>query len=458
MTKRRDFIKKSVIGTAGITIGGFGFSTKSYASITGANDRINVAVIGIRGRGTSHISSYCSLKDSHNVRLMTLCDVDEQFFEARAKTVTDKTGIKPSTEWDMRKVFENKDIHAISLATPNHWHALGSIWACQAGKHVYVEKPACHNVFEGQKIIEASRRYNVRVQVGSQNRSIVNIMEAIKLLHEGAIGDIYMARGLCYKPRDSFGISKDSTPPANLHYDMWLGPAPDRPYNEKRLHYNWHWFWDTGNGDTGNQGVNEMEVLRWGLNKNELPVSIFSDGGIFGIDPKECEQETPNTQSSIFKYSDGKIIEFETRGRYTNGEAGFTLSGERAYLGHMFYGTEGYMQIESGTGLWKAFRQRETQPFKSSGDKDNSKQLISADIDHQANFIDSIRSGKSDNLRCPITDGFYSSALPALANISYRVGRKLKYNKDTGKFVNDTEADAMLTRAYRKPFEVPGKV
>jgi predicted dehydrogenase len=459
MTKRREFIKKSVFGTTGVVIGGMGFSSKSYASIIGANDRINLAVIGIRSRGNAHINSYCSLKGSHNVRLITLCDADEQFFAERSKTVFDTTGVKPTTEWDMRKVFDNPDIHAVSIATPNHWHALGTIWACQAGKHVYVEKPACHNVYEGQKIIEAAEKYNVRVQVGSQNRSIINIVEAIKFLHDGGIGDVYMARGICYKPRDSFGIAKDSDPPANLHYDIWLGPAPYRPYNEKRLHYNWHWFWDTGSGDTGNQGVNEIEILRWGLNKHELPVSIFSDGGVFGIDTKECAQETPNTQNCTFKYKDGKILEFETRGRYTHGEADFVRSiDERAYIGHMFYGTEGYLVLAAGTGFWKAFLKRETEAFKGSDDQDKSKQIASGEVSHHANFIDAIRSGKNEILHCPITDGFYSSALPALANISYRLGRSLRYNDETNMFTNDLEADAMLTRNYRKPYIVPDQV
>jgi len=453
MTKRREFIKKGVLGTAAIAIGGVGFSSRSYASIIGSNDRINLAVIGIKNRGNAHIKSYCSLKDSHNVRLMTLCDADEQFFAERSKTVFDLTGVKPTTEWDMRKVFDNPDIHAVSFATPDHWHALGTIWACQAGKHVYVEKPACHNVYEGQKIIEAAGKYNIRVQVGSQNRSIINIVEAIKFLHEGGIGDVYMARGICYKPRDSFGIANDSEPPANLHYDIWLGPAPYRPYNEKRLHYNWHWFWDTGSGDTGNQGVNEIEILRWGLNKHELPVSIFSDGGVFGIDPKECAQETPNTHNCTFKYKDGKILEFETRGRYTNPESGLNIK-----IGHMFYGTEGYMELAAITGLWKAFRKREKEPFNGSVDTDISKQDSSGEVSHHANFIDAIRSGKNETLSCPITDGFYSSALPALANISYRLGRSLKFNDATNKFINDPEADAMLTREYRKPYVVPGVV
>src|SRR5690554_1070721 len=240
MMKRRDFIKKSTLGAAGIAIGAKGFSAKSYASIIGSNDRVNMAVIGIRGQGLSHINNYCSLKDSKNVRIKTICDVDEQFFDERSKLIMDKTGEKPSTEWDMRKVFDNKDIDAVSFATPNHWHALGTIWACQAGKHVYVEKPSSHNVYEGRKMIEAARKYNVRVQVGFQNRSIANVIEAMKFLHKGGIGDVYMAKGLCYKPRDSFGIAEDAMPPANLHYDMWLGPAPSRPYNEKRVHYNWH--------------------------------------------------------------------------------------------------------------------------------------------------------------------------------------------------------------------------
>ena len=452
MTKRRDFIKTSVLGTAGITIGGMGLSSKSYASIIGASERINMAVIGCGGRGGSHVRSWCTLKDSQNVLLKTICDADELRIAEKGKTVEESIGIKPLTEWDMRRIFDDKEIDAVSMATCNHWHALGTIWACQAGKHVYVEKPACHNVFEGQKMIEASRKYNVRVQVGSQNRSIINIMEAIKFLHDGGIGDVFMARGLCYKPRDSFGIAPDSEPPATLHYDMWLGPAAWRPYNEKHGHYNWHWFWDTGNGDTGNQGVNEIEILRWGLNKNELPVSIFSNGGIYGIDPKECAQETPNTHICTFKYSDGKILEFETRGRYTNAESSLDIK-----IGHMFYGTDGYMELAAGSGIWKAFRQREKEPFKGS-DEDKSKQGESGETGHYVNFLDAIRSGKNETLHCDINDGFYSSALPALTNISYRLGRSLKYNNETRKFVNDSEADGMLTRVYRKPYVVPEKV
>ncbi len=455
---RRDFIKKSALAGAGLTVGAMGFSAKSYAAIPGANDRINLAVIGIHGQGQTHINSWCALKTSRNVRLKTLCDADEQWFAPRAKTVTDKTGEKPLTEWDMRKVFDDKEIDAVSFATPNHWHALGTIWACQAGKHVYVEKPASHNVWEGRKMIEAARKYNRHVQVGFQNRSFANVMEAIAFLHNGGIGDVFMARGLCIKPRDSFGIAKDSTPPATLHYDRWLGPATWRPYNEKRGHYNWHWFWDTGNGDTGNQGPHQFDIARWGLNKNEHPVSIYSNGGLYGIDPKECAQETPNTQTSIFKYEDGKTLEFETRGRYSNAESSLEIR-----IGNIFFGTEGYLELNGTT--WKAFRKREEKPFAGSKTTEIQKTVDPrtppGGTEHYVNFIDAIRSGKNEDLHCDINEGFFSSTLPILANISYRLNRELKFMggaMDMEKFANDPEADAMLTRVYRPPYVVPNEV
>ncbi|HRE51139.1 MAG TPA: Gfo/Idh/MocA family oxidoreductase [Flavitalea sp.] len=459
MQDRRNFIRKSVLGTAGVMIGGMGFSAKSYGSIMGANARLTVAVIGISGRGTSHISSFCSMKDNQNVRLKTLCDVDEKFWAEGVKTVTAKTGTKPVMEWDMRKVFDDKEIDAVSMATPNHWHALGTIWACQAGKHVYVEKPSNHNIWEGRKMIEAARKYNVRVQVGFQNRSLTGVREAIKFLHDGGIGDVYMARGLCIKPRDSFGIAKDSAPPPTLHYDRWLGPASYRPYNEKRGHYNWHWFWDTGNGDTGNQGPHQFDIARWGLNKNEHPVSVYSTGGVYGIDPKECAQETPNTQTSLFTYEDGKTLEFETRGRYSNGESSLDIR-----VGNLFFGTEGYLELNGET--WKAFRKRETEPFAGSKKKadqpaDPSFRAAPGGGGHYQNFIEAIRDGKNETLTCDIHEGVYSSALPLMANISYRLKRSLGFmggDLDTERFVNDPQADAMLTRSYRPPYVVPNEV
>jgi len=286
MIKRREFMKRSVLGTAGIAIGGMGFTAKSYGSIIGANERINMAVIGIRNQGTVHIKNYCGLKDSHNVIIKTICDPDELLYAPAAKIITGQTGVKPQTEWDLRRVYDDKDIHAVSIVTPNHWHALATVWACQAGKHVYVEKPASHNIWEGRKMIEAARRYKVKAQVGLNNRSSVNVREAIKFLHDGGIGEVYMARALCFKARDSYGMAKDSEPPATFHYNQWLGPAPYRPYNVKRSHYCWHWYWDTGNGDTGNTGPHQMDLARWGMNKNEHPVSAYATGGIYGLHTK----------------------------------------------------------------------------------------------------------------------------------------------------------------------------
>lgn len=478
MTKRRDFIKKSVIGSAGIAIGGMGFNSKSYNSIIGANERINIGVIGIRNQGTVHINTWCSLKDKQNVVIKALCDTDEKLFDAGSKIVFDKTGIKPLTEWDIHKVLDDKEIDAVSVVVPNHWHALATIWACQAGKHVYVEKPASHNIWEGRKMIEAARKYNVRVQVGFQSRSGINMQQALKFLHEGGIGEVYMARGLCYKLRDSYGTAKDTTPPDTFHYERWLGPAPYHPYNEKRSHYCWHWFWDTGNGDTGNQGPHQFDIARLGLGKKEHPASVYSTGGIFGFSKNEptpgnstpgypvyggveayghdkSMQETPNIQTSILKYSDGKILEFETRGRYTNMESSSDIS-----VGNIFYGTDGYLEIKDESARpWKAFRKREKEPFAGTTknpESDKKDQDIIAD--HFSNFIEGIRSGNNETLRCDISEGFYSTALPHLANISYRLGRELKFIGDKERFANDPKADKLLTREYRNPYIIPDKV
>ena len=462
-TSRREFIKTGTIGTAGISIGAMGFSAKSYAAIAGANERINVAVIGVRNQGTVHLNSLASLKDSHNVHVRTICDTDENLFPAALKLL-EKSGQTPSTQWDLRAVLNDKDVHAVSIVTPNHWHALATVWACQAGKHVYVEKPASHNIWEGRKMIEAGRKYDRRVQTGLNNRSSKNVREAIEFLHKGGIGELYMARALCFKARDSYGMAKDSQPPAKFHYDQWLGPAPMRPYNEKRSHYNWHWYWDTGNGDTGNTGPHQLDVARWGMRINEHPVAVYSTGGIYGFTQEEGKtpgkrvygdveayghdkttQETPNTQMAAFTYADGRIIEFEARGRYTNHEGS---AGQE--VGNLFFGSEGWLEISGST--WKAFRRREKQPFAQS--KDNERDRAS----HWANFLDAVRAGKSDGLHCDILDGHMSTSLCHLANISYRVGRSLKFNGAQEKFASDKDADAHLTRVYRAPYTLPAKV
>ena len=461
---RRDFIKTSAIGGAGLTIGAMGFSAKSYAAISGANDRLNLAVIGVRNQGTVHLNSWCSLKDSHNVRVRAVCDTDEALFGPAVKLVADKTGEKPSTNWDLRAILDDKQIDAVSIVVPNHWHALAAIWAAQAGKHVYVEKPASHNIWEGRKMIEAWRKYGRRMQVGLNNRSSKNVREAMAFLHSGGIGELYMARALCFKARDSYGMAADGQPPATFHYERWLGPAPMRPYNVKRSHYNWHWYWDTGNGDTGNTGPHQLDLARWGMRKNEHPVAVYSTGGIFGLTNEQGKtpgkrvygdvetyghdkttQETPNTQTAAYTYADGKIIEMETRGRYTNQEGS---TGQE--VGNIFFGSEGWLEISGSS--WKAFRRRERQPFAQS--KDNERERAS----HWANFAEAIRSGKNEDMHSSIEEGHLSTSLCHLANISYRVGRSLRFNGAQEKFVSAPEADALLTREYRKPYVVPASV
>jgi predicted dehydrogenase len=469
MTKRRTFIKTGMTGAAGLAIGAMGFTAKSYASIIGANDRINLAVIGCRNQGTVHLNSFCSLKDSHNVAVRTICDVDEALFAPASKIVTEKSGTQPRTEWDLRKVLDDPEIDAVSIVTPNHWHALATVWACQAGKHVYVEKPISHNIWEGRKMVEAARKYDRIVQVGMNNRSSRNVIEAIEFLHDGGIGEIFMARALCFKARDSYGMARDSLPPATFHYDLWLGPAPYRPYNEKRSHYCWHWYWDTGNGDTGNTGPHQLDIARWGMNKNEHPVSVYSAGGLYGLDRDEKPkgertpgrmvyggvevygrdktfQETPNTQTAVYKYADGTMLEFEARGRYTNHEGS-----QGQEVGNLFFGSEGWLEIFGSN--WRAFREREREPFATSQEPGRG-----WDGDHWANFIDALRSGKREDLRCDIREGFYSTTLPHLANISYRVGRELKFLGEHEKFANEPEADTLLSRAYRVPYVVPEEV
>ncbi len=455
---RRDFLSTSGKAVAGLSAASVLASCQKaqvapvkQSRVIGANDRINLAVVGIRSRGKGLMNDFAKIP---NVRIKTLCDVDERLFASRAKAIQDQHGYTPSTTWDMHEVLADKDIDAVVFATPNHWHALCAIWGCQAGKHVYVEKPCSHNVWEGRKMVEAARKYDRVVQVGFQNRSIKNVRNAMKFLRDGGIGDVYMAKGLCYKPRDAFKTYSDTTPPAQVHYDRWIGPAEYYPFNEGKFHYQWHWHWNTGNGDIGNQGPHQFDVARWGLGQNEHPVKIRSFGGYYKFAGK-CTQETANTQQAIYEYADGKILQFETRGLYTDGEADQNIK-----IGNLFYGTEGWMSVNGST--WKTYMGRKNEPGPSSASKDveaDPMNLAGAGGgDHFGNFIGALRSGKSTDLTCDIEEGFMSTALPHLGNISYRLGRDLSFDGAREKFIGDREANKMLTRKYRKGYEVPAKV
>jgi len=418
----------------------------------GASERINMAIIGIRGRGNGLARGFAGIP---NVHVKTLCDIDERLFPKRVKEIEKIQGLVPSTEYDLRRVLDDKDIDAIATATPNHWHALLTIWALQAGKHIYVEKPCSHNISEGRRMIEATRKYNRIVCVGFQSRSNTNVINAMKFLREGKLGDIYMTKGLCYKSRKSFGRVPDGPVPKGVHYDLWLGPAQYQPFNEKRFHYNWHWHWNTGNGDIGNQGVHEMDIARWGLNKNEHPVKVSSSGGYFKYTADECSQETPNTQTAVFEYADGKILQFEVRGLDTNDERGVRI-------GNLFFGTEGWMYLNSSGKTWATFFGPKNEPGPTSEIADLSadpSDLTGSGGDaHFHTFINALRSGKAEDITADIEGGHLSAALPHLANISYRLGRNLIFDGARGKFVGDKQADRMLTRKYRKPYVVPKTV
>ncbi|MFN4147250.1 MAG: Gfo/Idh/MocA family protein [Runella sp.] len=426
ITSRRHFLKTAAIATAIPTI--------IPSSAFGANDRLRIAVLGVNGRGNDHIAGFQKLE---NVEVATLCDVDLVVAQKIANNFEQKYNKKVAIQQDLRRVYEDKDIDAVSIATPNHWHALATIWACQAGKDVYVEKPACHNIFEGKKLIEAANKYNRIVQHGVQLRSSVAIQEAVKHLHDGLIGNVYMARALIYKWRPDIGNHPTSPVPEGLDWNLWQGPAQERAFSKNYVHYNWHWFWDYGNGDIGNQGIHETDLAMWGLQVG-LPEEITSAGGKFLWN--DCK-ETPETLSSTYIYpKQKKIIEVEVRPWMTNKEDGVEV-------GNLFYGDKGYMVI-NGYTEYKTFlgRERTPGPARREGG------------DHYKNFIDAIRARDKKLLNGPIETGHLSSSLAHLGNIAYRLGRKLNFDPMTEKFVNDKEANALLTRKYRAPFVVPEKV
>ncbi|MBI3665543.1 MAG: Gfo/Idh/MocA family oxidoreductase, partial [Acidobacteria bacterium] len=338
---RRRFLTHST-GAAAASMLGPAILTRAAT----ANDTVRVAVVGIRGQGGSHIKEYTSMP---KVELAALCDVDESVLAKRMKELEAKGVKAPQTYTDVRKLLEDKSIDAISIATPNHWHSLIGIWGCQAGKDVYVEKPCSHNPWEGRKLVEAARKYNRIVQHGTNSRSAVATREGIEKMRQGLIGEVHMARGLCFKWRDTIGRAKEEPVPTGVHYDLWTGQAPLKPFTRNRFHYNWHWQWDYGNGDIGNQGIHEMDLARWGLGV-KLPVRVSSMGGHFMFDD---DQETPNTQVSTFEFNEGgkkKMLVFEVRHWMTNHEAGIGEGKGSNTIGNIFYGAEGYMAIDGYTG------------------------------------------------------------------------------------------------------------
>jgi predicted dehydrogenase len=417
-------------------------------ALSGANDAIRVACTGFRGRGGAHIRT---ILKTPGVELVALCDVDESVLNQRTKEVESAAKKRPATYTDFRKLLEDKSIDAVFIATPNHQHTLQTIWACQAGKDVYVEKPCSHNIFEARQIAAAASNYNRIVQHGTQSRSSPAIREAFQKVRDGLIGDVYMARGLCFKWRDTIGRTAPEPVPAGVHYDLWLGPAPKREFTRNRFHYNWHWFWDYGNGDIGNQGIHEMDIARWGLGVT-YPSRVSAMGGHYMFDD---DQETPNTMVATFEF-DGtgkkkQLLVFEVRHWISNGES--TVGGGRKTVknsnsvGNLFYGSKGYLSV--GDGPIQAFLGKEQEP------QTLSTQESGGDTAHFTNFFDAMRSRKRSDLNSEIEEGAISTVLVHLANISYRLGRTLHFDSQTMRCAGDEEANRLFTRNYRAPFVVP---
>jgi len=472
---RRTFLKGTA-ATAAVAM----LPALSYGRIIGSNDTIRVGCAGLNGRGSAHVGSYVGLP---GVEIAYLIDPDTRTYKKHIDTITKKGKAAPKTVVDVRKALEDKDLDAISIATPNHWHSLMTIWACQAGKDVYVEKPMSHNIHEGRVAVDAARKYNRIVQHGTQSRANKVWPEVAAIAKSGQYGKLLVSRGLCYKSRKSIGEKPESPAPAELDFNLWLGPVQVRPHHANLVPYNWHWFWDFGNGDIGNQGVHQMDIARWMIPNAKWPRSVISLGGRLGY---KDQGETPNTQMSVMDYGDTLLI-FEVRGLNTP-----DLYGQK--VGNILHFEQGV--VAGGK-------------FFPKGDATKGEALKKIAVDgtspegnHFGNFINCMRSRKIEQLNADIEVGHISSGLGHLANISQRlgkdeafdvknqavkgndfasetlsrmaehlkandvkldttqirVGRKLTFDGSSEKFVGDAEANALLTRNYRAPFSVPEKI
>jgi predicted dehydrogenase len=442
---RRDFLLTSAAAAAA-------------QRVRGANDRLRVAVVGIRGRGQSHIDAFHQLA-SENVEIAALCDAEQSVLEQRATAYERKSGRKVGQYGDMRRVLDDKSIDAVGFATPNHWHALCAVWACQAGKDVYVEKPGTHVFSEGQKIIEAAVKYKRIVQHGTQNRSSPAIVEGIEKLKQGVIGRVYMARGVAFKLRAPVGAMKTGKVPPGLNWDQWIGPAPMVPYSPNRhdrpAGQSWHMFWDYGNAELGNQGVHELDIIRWGLGLDTHPSKIACMGGKF-VHPDDA-YDAPQVQAVMYEYAGRDLlVSFETRSGFTNTEA--QMGAEFPFLDHqnvvgvIFVGTEGYM-IMPDYSSYHTFLGKQRKPGPSrigAGDI--------TDLPHFANFVKAVRSRKPEDLAAPPRELHHSAALAHFANIALRTGRMLEFDAATNRFKGDEEANRLLTKQYRAPYTMPENV
>lgn len=445
MEERRDFIKKVALGSAGLAIGGtaFGFSAKSYRNIIGANERIHVATIGLNGRGTSMSGTFAAQK---NAEVSVVCDVDSRTIpRAIEKVMSAGQTNTPRGEKDCRNLLQDKSIDAIYIATPDHWHTPLTIMGCQAGKHVYVEKPISHNPREGEMAIAAAQKYDRVVQMGAQRRSAPILTEGMQQLHDGIIGRVYLAKTWYTNNRKPHFL-KPGTIPSWLDYDLWQGPAPRVPYQDGLIHYNWHWHWHWGTGEALNNGTHEVDVARWGLGV-DYPEYVSSIGGEYH---KEGEWETPDTQLITMNYPGRVSLVWESRsmnGRKIEGQS----------RGVIFYGENG--SLDTGGDEYKVYdldgklisERKSSMNEEGLQGRNTASPSLGMDSLHVADFLNSIRSGKKPN--CDAETGVKSTVAMQLGNISWLVGRSLQIDPNNGHIINDSEAQKLWGREYEKGWE-----
>jgi predicted dehydrogenase len=399
-----------------------------------ANERVNLCVIGVRGRGNGVGQNFARLP---NAQITHICDVNEPLLAGYGKVITDIQKSAPKPVVDLRRVLDDKSVDGIVVATPDHWHALATIWGCQAGKHVYVEKPISHNVFEGRQMVAAARKYQRVVQVGTQSRSAPHYKEAMDLMKAGTLGRVHMAKAWNSQLRRRVPAVDDSPVPAGLDWNIWQGPAADRPFNANRYTYGWRWLWDYGTGDMGNDGVHDLDIARWGLGV-EAPDEVQCTASKLQF--KGDIQETPDTQIATFTFpKQDAMLVYEQRLWSPYFQEGYEN-------GVAFYGTEGYIVI--GRRGWKFVEKRNKVAFEKNVDF--------SDLPHQVNFLECIQNGGTPN--CDIQEGYYSTLLAHLGNISFRVGRSLKFDAEKLAITGDNEATALLKRSGRKEFQIPEQV
>jgi predicted dehydrogenase len=443
---RRAFLKTAGIGAAGLIAGcsskGSGW-TNAKSKPIGANEEIRIAVIGLHKQGHQHLRAYAN---NPRVRIVAICDVDDAVLRERAAELH-KGNMFARSYRDMRELLDQKDIDAISIATPNHWHGLATVWGCQAGKHVLVEKPVSHCIWEGRKMVEAARKYRRMVQAGLNQRSRPGVRDAIEYLQSGELGKVLRAYAWDYKRRESIGkVSGFAQIPPNVDYNLWTGPAPMLPLTRKELHYDWHWQWATGNGEIGNNGVHWLDTARWALGKTTLPRSVMSFGGRYGyID----DGQTPNAHVAIFDY-DGIPLIYESRGLpKANGAAAMDdfecesnsgtrirvpVEGETPLSGIVIVCESGYLVSTTGT---PAVYDNGGQQKKSFNPERGSPPRA---------FINALRSGKSADLKGEIEDGHISTSLCHMGNISILCGEPTSFENARKRPAGDKHASRAIER------------